>query len=165
MRLFVVSIVLTLSPVVAASEPPQPNPRSAIESYLEAALAGRFEDAAALALENKSAGRPKTLRTLRRLVTTPKLKVTTVLVGAKKGQSLAVSEHVKIAEANPDGRNTGYLVFLLFESQGKWLVDDIDFDTEAKMQKKVAEFRQQNPDAKPLPASPDPRPTPTSPTP
>ena len=129
MRFVVVSIALSLSAVPIADDKVQHDPRSAIEAYLAAALTGKVDDAVALALENRAASDEDQLHELNTFIEAPTLKVPAVWVGAKNGRAIAVSEQIQITEADPDGRNTGYLVFSLVKSKNKWLVDDIDFDT------------------------------------
>jgi hypothetical protein len=79
------------------------------------------------------------------------LKLDRILVGENKGQAIAVSQAVKLTKANPDGRNTGRLVFGLVKSGNRWLVRDIDFRTEDEAKEKVKAFEKKNPDAKEIP--------------
>lgn len=75
------------------------------------------------------------------------LKMVTVHASKKHGKAIAVSEAVTLAKADPDGRDTGVLVFEILKSEDKWLVDDIDFDTEETAVTKVDGFRQMYADA------------------
>ena len=64
------------------------------------------------------------------------------------GRAMAISAVVKLRRANPDGRDSGVLVFSLVRSGAKWLVKDIDFRTEESTRGQLAGFRKKNPDAK-----------------
>lgn len=159
MRVFIVSIALSLTPIVVADDPVYRNPRSAIEAYLTAALAGKVDDATAIARANTQASDKDTLHELDALIDAPTLKVPTVLVGQLNGRAIAVSEQVKLTE--PDhGRDTGYLVFqiILEQSTNKWLVIDIDFDTEQRKKEQVEAFKKDHSDAKSVPVTPKPNP-------
>lgn len=119
--------------------------RQAIEAYVAAALDGRDQDASALGVSGT--GRKETVEKFRTLLGVKSLKIVTVLASDTSGQATAVSDAVKLTKANPDGRNTGVMSFLLVRTSGKWLVKDIDFDTEAKAKSKVDEFRKRYTDA------------------
>lgn len=159
MRVFIVSIALLLTPVVMADDPVYRNPRSAIEAYLAAALAGKVDDAATIAHPNTQASHKDSLHELDTLIEARTLKVPTVWVGQLNGRAIAVSDKVKLTE--PDhGRDAGYLVFeiTLEKSTNKWLVRDIDFDTEERKKEQVGAFKKDNHDAKPVPVTLKPMP-------
>ena len=153
MRLITASSVLALamSSVAFACETRHDNPRSVIEAYVAAALSGKVDDAVALALADRAASDKKQVQELNAFIEAETLKIPIVWAGEKSGRAIARTEHVKIAEANPDGRDTGYLVFTLVKSQGKWLVDDIDFDTDERAKQQIEDFKKKNLDAKSLP--------------
>jgi hypothetical protein len=72
----------------------------------------------------------------------------------KTGQATAVSDKIKLPKARPDGTDTGVVSFLLVNLRGKWLVKDIDFDTEDRAKSKYREFGKKNPNATEIPAKP-----------
>jgi len=154
MRWIVVGITLTWNVVVFAGEPPHDNPRSTIEAYLAAALAGNIDEAVSLATEDREASSNNTLQDFKTMFDANNMKVPIVWLGEKNGRAIAVSEEVKIAESNPDGRNTGRLVFDLVKTKGKWLVDSVGFDTAERAKEQVGEFKKENPDAKSLALKP-----------
>lgn len=152
MRRIIAAIVLTMSPVAIARETIDDNPRSVIEAYVAAALAGKVDAAVAMTL--RPAIDKEYVEDLNDMIEAESLEIPIVWWGEKKGQAIARTKQVKITEADPDGRDTGYLVFLLVMSDGKWLVDDIDFDTAEKAKQQVADFKKANLDAKSLPIKP-----------
>lgn len=125
----------------------KPNPRRSVEGYVAAVLAGKADDAKALAVEGQSPAKAKSIEKLKALLNVKTLKISSVHASEKKGQAVAVSEAVKLTKANPDGRDTGCLVFTLVRSGGRWLLKDIDFRTEADAREKVKAFLKKNPDA------------------
>jgi hypothetical protein len=137
---------------VVAEEKTATDARRAVEGYVAAALTGKVDDAAALAVADQSPAKKKRIEEFQQQLGVKALKVVTVLASAKKGQAIAVSEKVKIIKPNPDGRDTGVLSFKLLKMKDKWLVKDIDFGTEEKAKGKVKEFGKKNPDAKEVPA-------------
>ncbi len=149
-RTFVV--LLAVGTAAVAGEKPKPNARDAVEGYVAAALAGKVEDAAALAVEGQSPAKKERIEQFKGLLSVKAFKITRVLVGEKKGQAIAVSEAVKLTKASPDGQDTGCLVFALVKSRDKWLVKDIDFRTEEAAKEKVNGFEKKNPGAKEIPA-------------
>jgi hypothetical protein len=146
------AVMFAVGTLAIADEQPKPNARNAVERYVAAALAGKDEDAAALAVEGKSPAKKKRIEELKRLLGGKALKLPTVLVGETKGEAIAVSESVKLTQANPDGRDTGCLVFGLVKSGDKWLVRDIDFPTAEAAKEKVKGFEKKNRDSKEIPA-------------
>ena len=154
MRWFVVSIALALNVVAFADEKPHENPRSTVEAYLAAALAGKTAEAASLATEDREASSVSTLQDFKKMFDVKQIKVPTLWMGEKSGRAIAVTEPVQIAEADPDGRNTGRLLFDLVKSKDKWLVDGVDFDNHVEAKVKVEEFKKTNLDARSLPLKP-----------
>jgi hypothetical protein len=65
-----------------------------------------------------------------------------------------MSEKAKISKPNPDGRNTGIVTFELQKLNDKWLVEDVDFDTDERAMQRHYEFLQNHPDAVKVPATP-----------
>ena len=151
MRLIFAAIVLAMGAVAYARETSHDDPRSVIEAYVAAALSGKVDDAVAIALADRTASDKKQVEELNVFIEAETLKIPIVWVGETRGQAIAATERVKLTEADTDGPDTGYLVFLLVKSQGKWLVDDIDFDTEERAKRQVEDFKKKNLDAKSLP--------------
>jgi hypothetical protein len=135
-----------------AAEQPKANARTALEGYVAAALAGKVDDAAALAVEEHSAAKKKRIKELKDLLSVKVLKISSVLAGEKKGEATAVSDAVQLTKANPDRRDRGRFVFALVKSGKRWLVKDVDFRSEQGVKDKVKQFEKKNPDAKEIPA-------------
>ncbi len=129
----------------------QPNGREVVESFVAAALEGKVDEAMALAVEGQGPSK-KQIEEFPKLLSVKALKIANVLASDKRAQAIAVSEAVKLTKANPDGRDTGALVFALVKSGDKWLVKDIDFRTEGAAKERLKAFEKKNPDAKELPA-------------
>jgi hypothetical protein len=150
LRAFVV--LLAVGTASVADEKPKIDARNAVEGYVAAALAGRLEDAAALAVEGRSPAQKKRIEEFKGLLGVKALGIARVVVSEKKGRAIALSRAIKLTKTNPDGRDTGCLVFALVESRGRWLLEDIDFRTEEAAREKVEGFQKKNPDAKEIPS-------------
>ena len=136
MRWIVVGIALALNVVAFAGDTPHDKPRSTIEAYLAAALAGKVDEAVSLATEDNEASSDSTLQDFQAMFDVKKIKVPTDWMGEKNGRAIAVTEQVKITEPNPDGQDTGRLVFDLVKAKDKWRVDTVGFDTDEKAKEK-----------------------------
>ncbi len=154
MRWNVVGIVLTFNCLAFAGETPHHNPRSTIEAYLAAALAGKVDEAVSLATEDREASSDSTLQDFKTMFDVKKIKVPTVWLGEKNGRAIAVTERVKITEPDSAGQDTGCLVFDLVRSKDRWLVDSVDFDTDEKAKEQVEGFKKENLDAQLLTLKP-----------
>jgi hypothetical protein len=128
------------------------NAREVLEGWVAAAMAGNVEEAAILADQNTSLAKKKGMEEFKAMVAGKLVRILVVQFSDKKGQAAAMSEAVKIAKPNPDGRDTWYLSFKLVRKNDKWILKDIDFDTEEKAKGKMEEFGKNNPDAKEIPA-------------
>jgi hypothetical protein len=142
------AVLLTGCNLVSADNARNHNARDAVEGYVAAALAGKVDDAMALAVEGKSPAKKKRIQELAVLVGAKTLDMDRVLASEKKGQAIAVSKAIRLTKANPDGRDTGRLVFGLVKSGNNWLVRDIDFATEERAKEKVKRFENKNADVK-----------------
>lgn len=147
-----VAVVLAFGISAFADDKPKPDARAAVERYVAAALAGKVDDAVALAVVGQSPSRKDNIEEFKALVAAKAVELPTVWADEKTGRAIAMSEEVKITRANPDGRDTGRLTFGLVKSGDKWLVKDIDFKTGAKAKEQVETFRKKYADAKELPA-------------
>ncbi len=131
----------------------EPDARSVVEAYVAAVLAGDVAKAAALA--KNSPADPKRIRELPEFLNVQRLEIETVYVNdpAKPTRALATSVAVKLDEEhkNPDGRRDGFMVFSLELTDDKWLVIDIDFETESGAEKELKKFIQANPNSIGLP--------------
>ena len=146
---FLLATVLALSSAVLAADKAA-NPRAAAENYVAAALGGKVDDAIALAVPGQSPGKKEKIDEFRTLIAAKAVKLPTVWADAKTGRAVAVSEMVKIAQANA-GTQEGCLVFALVKTGDKWLIKDIDFRTEDKANEQVDKFKTKNADAKEVP--------------
>jgi hypothetical protein len=141
-------VLLVVGAAAGADDKPRTGAPDVVERYVAGALAGKVDDTAALAVKGKSPTKKKRIEELKTLVGAGTLKLDRVLVGENKGQAIAVSQAVRLTKANPDGRNSGRLVFGLVKSGNHWLVRDIDFPDEEGAKEKVKAFRKKNADAK-----------------
>ncbi len=140
------SLILCCGLVAPAQQKPENHgPLDVVQAYLAAALEGRAEDAARLAKPGSSPASRKQVEEIPLLLKNKTVIIRSVFVSDSQGEALAISEPVQLAEANPDGRDTGCLTFLLDRSDGKWRVSDIDFGSETDANQDLAEFRERVP--------------------
>jgi hypothetical protein len=159
-RLTAVLLLLTSGLLLAEyKQPPEAmatielDARGTIELYVTAALAGKVDDAAKLAVHGSSPQSPakkERIEEFKAMVDAKAIKFPTVLAG--KQQAIAVSEGVKLTKAQPDGTDKGVLIFALVKSDDEWLVKDIDFRTEESAKDQVEKFKKKYPDAKNVPS-------------
>src|SRR4051812_24437780 len=98
------SLTLSAMLVFLTADPkPTPDARAIVEQYVAAALGGKTDDAAKLAVEGQSPSKPKRIEEFKELIGKDKLALTTVLASDGKKSALAVSDSVKLTKANPDG--------------------------------------------------------------
>jgi|SRR3990170_988173 len=130
----------------------QHNATTCVQAFLAAALAGKVDEAAALADGDQLP--VEQIRELRDQIKAKKVTVVSVLAsetGPRK-QALAITESVQVAKPNPDGRNTGKLVIALAKQDDRgWLVQDIDFESEDAVKGELDRFLRDFPDAQPVP--------------
>jgi hypothetical protein len=129
------------------------DPRVTVERYVAAALAGRIDDAIGLAVKGASPQSPAKRERIVEFAKRLDMKAVRIpTVYAAAGEALATSEVVKLAKAQPDGTDKGYLVFTVVKSGGGWVVKDIDFRTEQGVKEQVETFKKDHPDAIRVPA-------------
>ena len=118
-----------------------------VEAYVASAISGDVAKAASLA--KNSPADPKRIHELPEFLNVQRLKLETVYVNdlAKPTRALATSVAVKLDEEHktPDGRRDGFMVFALELTDDKWLVTDIDFESESGAEKELNEFLKANP--------------------
>jgi uncharacterized protein (TIGR03067 family) len=131
----------------------EPDARSVVEAYVAAALSGDVAKAATLA-KNAPAD-TKRIKELPEFLNVQRLKIQTVYVNdpANPKKALATSVAVKLDEEHkqPDGQRDGFMVFTLELTDGKWLVIDIDFESEVGSEKELKRFLEANPNSFGLP--------------
>jgi hypothetical protein len=66
--LITLAVLLVLGPAAGADDKPRIGARDVVERYIAAALAGKVEDAAALAVKGKSPAKKKRIEELKTLV-------------------------------------------------------------------------------------------------
>ncbi len=157
MRFAIPFLIVTLPGSACADDSKKPdvrNPRQVIEAYVTAALTGKTDDAIALAVEGQSAARKKRIEEMKALLDVPALRIAGVHASEKAAQALALSEKVKLTKAQPDGRDSGCLLFTLIKRKDRWLVKDVDFRSQENAGERVQTFLKQNPDTKEIPVSP-----------
>lgn len=123
-------------------------PRTTSERYVAAALTGKTDEAADLAVKGASPQSPSKkewIGEFAKLLDAKTVRFPTAYVAADA--ALVVSEAVKLVMAQPDGTNNGLLVFAVVKSDGRWLVRDIDFRTEESLKAQVESFRKKHPEA------------------
>ncbi|MEZ6126902.1 MAG: protein kinase [Planctomycetaceae bacterium] len=129
------------------------NARSVVEAYVAAALAGDVAKAASLA-KDAPAG-PEQIGAFSQRLNLQRLKIPTVYINdpAKPTRALATSVAVKLNEEHkqPDGQRDGFLVFTLKLIDKKWLITDIDFETESGAEEELKRFLEANPNSIGLP--------------
>lgn len=133
----------------------EPNARQIVEQYVAAALAGKTEDAAALARPGQSPSNPERIAEFKTIVNVKALKFPSVLSSEKKSEAVAQSEAVKLPKPTPDGKDQGHVMVTLVRVDGKWRVKDIDFRSEDKAKERMKSFAEANPDAREVPAKPE----------
>jgi len=145
--------ILALALTAVADEPKKADrdARQTVESYLAAVLAGKVDAAAALALPGSSEGSKKRIEEYKELIAAKTIKVASSHASAKQGRAFVVTEEVKLARAQPDGRDKGPLLIKLSKKDGEWLVRDVDFKTEEAAKKELKQFLDRFPDARPEP--------------
>lgn len=147
-------LLVTGSPASAGDNTKDTGVREAMQGWIRAALAGKVEDAAALAVPGTKPAAENGMKEFRKLVAVATLEVPTVWASAKHGRAAAISDPVRLIKADPDGRDTGVLSFQLVQVKDRWLLMDIDFGTEEKARRKLKRFKEMHPDAREIPARP-----------
>lgn len=135
----VVAVMLTIQMPIDA--------RATVEQYVTAALGGKTDDAAKLAVEGQSPAKAKKIEEFKHLVAKDKLPLATVLASDGKKYAVAVSDAVKLSKPNADGQDAGVLVFVLVKRDGEWRVKDIDFRDAEKAKKLIDDMKKVMPDA------------------
>jgi hypothetical protein len=153
MRWVIAAIVLLSGTAGIATEKIHSNPRLVIEAYVDAALAGKVDDAVSLGLPDRAASDQTQVIELYKLIDAPTVKIPAVWVSVKNGHAIAVTEQVTIKEPDLDKPESGYFVFSLEKLEDRWLVDDIDYDSEIEANEQVEEFKKANLDAESLPVA------------
>ncbi len=145
--------VIRPQPTTGRSLEPFRDVRVAVEAWSAAALAGKTDEAAALAVSGTSPGSDETIESLRQLLDGQSLDIYTVIANSTTGNALAISHRLTLPEPDPDGRSTGRLVFTLTRNSGKWLLSDVDFDSLEEAAEKIEAFGQEDPDARQVESS------------
>lgn len=130
------------------AEPKHYNAREAVEAFLAAALAGKAKPTDDLCDPRTRVA--KQAKELKGLLRVDKLDVVTVHASesGKRKEALAITKKIQIKESDPDGRDTGRLVLILTKKTKRWLVKDIDFETEESATEELKRFLKTFPDAK-----------------
>jgi uncharacterized protein (TIGR03067 family) len=144
-------IVLRLKPMSpeSLSSLVMRSPRVVVEAYVAYALAGYIAQAAELAKD--APADPKRIKQFPELLNVQRLKIPTVYVNdpAKPTRALATSVAIKLDEEHkqPDGQRDVLLVFTLKLINEKWLVTDIDFESESGADDELKSFIKSNPNS------------------
>jgi len=149
-----IAVLLAACTAALAEDDAGTDARSVAEQYAAAAMAGEIEAAAQLAVRERGSGDAAQIKDFQAVIAAKPLKMKTVWADDLNGRAIAVTGEVRIAEADPDGQDCGFLILELVRSEGRWLVDDVDFRSEAKKDRAVAEFKKVHPDAREFPSKP-----------
>jgi hypothetical protein len=106
-------------------------------AYLAAVLAGNKADAAALAAPETPPASMKQIDEMRTMLRGNRVFIKRVLNDERHDRVAAFTTYVKLAEPNPDGQDTGRLVFSLKRSGERWSITDIDFRTSQQREKEI----------------------------
>lgn len=147
-----IAILLAFTMPALAADTPKLDARTVSERYLAAAIAGKVDEAIALAVNGQSPSRKKTIEEVKALVGANALKLPTVWADDKKGQAIAVSAEIMLMKPSPDGLNKGHLIFNLVKTDGKWLIKDIEIRSKERAAEQMESFKKKCTDAKELPA-------------
>jgi hypothetical protein len=120
-----------------------PDARQTAQAFLDAALAGATKEAAALGQPGQSYSREEKIKEFRDI--TPK-KVAVVGLHADAGNALATTERVR-----GDKGREGPLVLTLVKKGERWLIRDVDLETEESAQQELNRFLKKHPTARPVP--------------
>src|SRR5688500_11022757 len=129
---FFVRDVLALTPSGADEPKKDLGPRPAAEAFLEAALAGRAKEAAALGEPGTAYSREEKCEEFAEL--NPK----NLALGSRDAgdeHALAITEKVK-----GDRGRAGRLVRTLVKKDKRWLIRDVDLESEDSAKKKLKRF-------------------------
>jgi hypothetical protein len=144
-RVVVASLILTVMGVLRGEEP-KPQDRDAPQTtaaFLDAALSRKFKEAAAMGEPGKAYSREEAIRQFAELNVK---KLAIVSVHADPVNALSITENVK-----GDHNREGPLVLTLVRKDGRWLIRDVDLETEASAKDELERFLKKYPDARSLP--------------
>ena len=138
-------------PAVASNAPAKAPPKPAkkpeaclvVEAFLAAALAGNTDEAVKFIEPGQSTG---DIKEFKEMFAAKKVAVVTAYGNDRRG--LAITEQVKVVKPNPDGRDTGYLVFSLDKADDRWYIEDIDLESDTSVKDAVKRFLERHKDAK-----------------
>jgi hypothetical protein len=141
-------LIVGLGLLAGADNAKPKDARRTTEEFLTAALAGKVEDAVALAEKDHVSERQ--VRKLKNLLAAKAVALASARASEKGNTALVITEEVWLTKPNPDGQDTGRLLLTLTRKGGRWLVRDIDFRSEAKTKEAERRFLKKFPDAKPV---------------
>ena len=130
------------------TERKQDTPLEVVQAYLSAWLSGEYREAARWAQPGKVTASEKSMKSNRDLLNVDSLQITTLLT-RPDGIALAATEQIELDKPQPDGVSIGSLTLTLHQTDGRWLVSDIDFDGPAGLRRAVERFRN-SPDGLPV---------------
>jgi hypothetical protein len=139
-------------PPASAQEKLALDARGTVDGYVSAALAGKVDEAVALAIAGQAPASKERVKEFPRMIGAKSLKIANVLASAKAGQAIAVSESVKLTRANPDGSDMGALVFAVTKTGDQWRIRDIDVRAVDDANERLKAFAKKYADAKEIPA-------------
>jgi RNA polymerase sigma factor (sigma-70 family) len=114
-----------------------PDARQTAEKFVDAAVAGRFDEARPLADTNMSDNKVEELQKL------GFKRIDVSLVLAAETEALMISESLEIPK---EGK--GHILLQIRKKDGRWLVRDIDFESSENALRKQRDFLEGHPDAK-----------------
>ena len=112
-----------------------PNARQTVEAFLDAAIAGKVEDALANATISENKVKDFQKAGIKR--------VDISIVLADDSEALTISEPIDL-----DKEGKGHMLLYLLKKDGRWKVRDIDFEPAEKAIRKQRDFLESHPEAK-----------------
>jgi len=139
-------LIVSLGLLAGADSAKPKDARHTAEEFLAAALAGKVEDASALAEKDHVSERQ--VRKLKDRLAAKAIPLASARASEKGNTALVITGEVRLTKPNPDGQDRGRLLLTLTRKGGRWLVHDIDFRSETKTKDAERRFLKKFPDAK-----------------
>ena len=136
-------------PAKPASSNGRSNPREVAEAFFKALMNGHLRDISSALPE------PATQPVIDQITNAlgqQKLTVATALISETKLRSLVVSEPFRITLSGETPPPLGRYELQLAETNGRWVIRDMDFETLEHAENALAEFRKLHADAREIPA-------------
>lgn len=123
------------------------DPRWVAEWFAGHTLAGRADVVSDVWAADDEQSRLQKAGQFKGLIVGTAVKCPTVWADATAGRAIAVSNTVKLSKPQPDGTDTGQLVFTLVKAKTGWRIRDVDVRPAKQATAAVDTFRRKNPTA------------------